>query len=480
MFRILAIALMSFTAACATSVEPPVEEAIAFTANNGESVGAFSGYITVPENRAKATSRKIKLAYVRFPATGENPGSPIIYLAGGPGGSGVQTAKGRRFPLFMAMREFGDVIALDQRGTGASKDVDRCVSSVLTPDGRAVSDAEYVELHRRSAEECAATWKADGVDASGYTTVESADDIDALRRALGAEKVTLWGISYGTHLAMAAVKRMEGRIDRLVLASAEGLDQTVKLPARTDAYFSRLQEVIDADPQAKAVYPDIKALMRRVHAKLEAEPVMLEIPAKDGAKPFLLTRRDMQLAASSMIADPEYAAMLLQLYLAADAGIYEPVAAAFAQFGVTPNDPIGWNVMPLAMDVASGIDETRLALVREQAKTSLLGDYLNFPMPHLRGALDNLDLGDGFREKPVSDVPALLFSGTLDGRTYPESQQEALSGMSNLTTVTVVNAGHNLYMVSPEVTETIQAFMRGEAVAKKEIVIAAPVFKMPG
>ena len=128
------------------------------------------------------------------------------------------------------------------------------------------------------------------------------------------------------------------------------------------------------------------------------------------------------------------------------------------------------------MDVASGISDDRLALVEAQAKTALIGDYLNFPMPHLRGVPEGLDLGDAFRENPASDIPTLLLSGTLDGRTYPESQREALSGMSDLTVVTVVNAGHNLFMVSPEVSETIKTFMRGEKVTKTEIGIAPPVF----
>ena len=97
-------------------------------------------------------------------------------------------------------------------------------------------------------------------------------------------------------------------------------------------------------------------------------------------------------------------------------------------------------------------------------------------MPHLRGVPEGLDLGDAFRENPASDIPTLLLSGTLDGRTYPESQREALSGMSDLTVVTVVNAGHNLFMVSPEVSETIKTFMRGEKVTKTEIGIAPPVF----
>ncbi len=118
-----------FLTACVqtTSVQMPTgETAIVFEAASGERVEAFSGSLVVPENRANAGSRDIMLKYVRFPATGDNVGAPIVYLAGGPGGSGIEAAKYNRFPLFMAMREFGDVIAFDQRGTGGSNDLPNC------------------------------------------------------------------------------------------------------------------------------------------------------------------------------------------------------------------------------------------------------------------------------------------------------------------------------------------------------------------
>ena len=106
----------------------PNEQAIEFTANSGESTPAYEGFIQVPENRNNPHSRLIRVNYVRFPATVADPGPPIVYLSGGPGGSGIQTAKWRRYPLFQALREFGDVIALDQRGTGKSNDVEACQS----------------------------------------------------------------------------------------------------------------------------------------------------------------------------------------------------------------------------------------------------------------------------------------------------------------------------------------------------------------
>ena len=92
------------------TIEPHV-----FENSKKEKVNAEFGRLKVPENRSGKKGNMIELAFVRFKSTSKNPGSPIVYLAGGPGGSGIQSAKYSRFKLFMAMRQFGDVIALDQR-----------------------------------------------------------------------------------------------------------------------------------------------------------------------------------------------------------------------------------------------------------------------------------------------------------------------------------------------------------------------------
>src|SRR5262245_9809561 len=89
-----------------------------FRTGNGDKLNAELGRLVVPENRTKPESRPIQLVFVRFKSTAENPGLPIVYLAGGPGGSGIEIARGARYPVFDAMRAVGDVIALDQRGTG--------------------------------------------------------------------------------------------------------------------------------------------------------------------------------------------------------------------------------------------------------------------------------------------------------------------------------------------------------------------------
>lgn len=464
------------------SAERPNEEQIEFEAGNGQTVAAFAGTFSAPENRSNPESRMLELHYVRFPATVERAGPPIIYLAGGPGGSGIRTAKGRRFPLFMELRAYGDVIAFDQRGTGLSNATPECVSKTDIPDDVRLPREKVIALMRESVAYCETFWRSEGVDPSGYTTSESAKDIDALREHLGAEKVVLWGISYGTHLALAAVKEMPSRIDKLVMASAEGLDQTVKSPALTDAYFDRLQAAINADPAAAAIFPNIKTMMRTVHGQLNTAPQMLSLTMPDGSnEAYLLSGETMQFLASGMIADPSNAAQLLWLYKAAEMENYGAIAAALSQFVrfgfLTPGAPESWRVMPLAMDVASGIGEERLARIENEAETALLGDLLNFPMPHLRGVM-GLDLGEKFRVAPSSDAPILLLSGTLDGRTYPESQRHAFARFSDVSAVTIENAGHNLFMASPDVAAAIKAFMEGET-GDQTITVAPPNFAQP-
>ncbi|MEM9233853.1 MAG: alpha/beta hydrolase [Pseudomonadota bacterium] len=455
---------------------PPHEEPIIFEADDGSSVEAFQGAFEVPENRTNPDSRTLTIGYVRFPATTHTPGAPIVYLAGGPGGSGTGTARGPRFPLFMAMREHADVIAFDQRGTGLSDQIDRCVADQREPHDEIISDQLMIERYREAFTDCVVVWEEQGVDIRGYTTLESVADIDALRDHLGAEKVSLWGISYGTHLALAAVKVMENRIDRVVLASVEGLDQTVKLPSRTDNYFDVLQAAVNTQASAQDAYPDIKALISRVHARLEDEPVTLTIPLRDGTTDTRVwTRRDMQLLATRMIADPDNAVFLLQLYAAADAGNYEPITFVLSRYH-SPDDRIGFNGMSAGMDLASGITPQRLARFEHEAASALMGQWHNFPMPQLSGTVPELDLGDEFRSSPISDIPALVLMGTLDGRTYPESQLEAVAGMTNVTAITVVNAGHNLFMSSPKVREAMDAFFEGQEAPSKEITIPLPQF----
>ena len=163
-------------------------EPFVFRADDGSEVSAERGRLRVPEHHRRSDpGGTITLGFVRFRSTASDPGPPIVYLAGGPGSSGIAAARGRRFEVFMALRAAADVIALDQRGVGAS--VPRLQSSMtwdlpldqpLTAETLAQALAH---MHDR-ARAAAAGVEGQGIDLSAYNTLASADDIDALRRAL--------------------------------------------------------------------------------------------------------------------------------------------------------------------------------------------------------------------------------------------------------------------------------------------------------
>jgi pimeloyl-ACP methyl ester carboxylesterase len=474
MLRLLSTVGFLALAACAGAPQQPAAQAAlatpapvlkvepyTFTGPNGVKVEAEKGTFEVPENRAVPNSRRITIGFVRFKSTSPTPGDPIVYLAGGPGGTGTGTAQGPRFPLFMALREVSDVIAYDQRGTGLSSPTPLCPAN--PPFSGAYTKANIVAFMRDRLARCFDWWENQGVDIDGYTTLENAHDLEDLRRALGARKLNLWGISYGSHLGLAVMKYHGSSVNKAVLSGIEGLDQTIKRPALTDQLFARVQAIIDADPKAKAIYPDLAGSMRRTAAKLNAQPVTVSVTPRGSTTPVSLTFDGfaLQLLASQSIADPPAIANLPLAVLAAERGAYEQLAQQF--LGLS-QQLAGFRGMPEAMDLASGATPARLALVTKEAETSLLGDALNFPMPHIMGVRPQIDLGDQFRAPFTSSIPALFISGTLDGRTYPEEAREEIRGFSNRTHLIVENGGHNIYEADKRVADAVVAFFKGQPV----------------
>ncbi|MEM9387263.1 MAG: alpha/beta fold hydrolase [Pseudomonadota bacterium] len=454
-------------------------EAMTFEAKDGTRVPAQRGTLEVPLRHDDAASGTTTLAFVKFNATTDNPGPPIIYLAGGPGGSGIATAKGARFELFMALRSVADVIALDQRGTGASAPPPPCQAPEAYPIDQPLLREPWIAYLRATAVHCGAVWREQGVDLNAYTTWESAGDLEALRQALGAQKVSLWGISYGTHLAMAAVRRMEPHLHRLVLASPEGLAQTIKLPLRSDRFYDRVAEVIARDPEAAARYPDLTATMRKVLERLDSSPIDVDLvaPGAEGSVTLTLDGTAARLYTAFFLSkNPHNIAALPAFYAALAEGEYEYLAQAAYRLAYAR--PAALRPMSLAMDLASGVCADRLALIEQQADEAILQDWLNYPLPHLLGVLDNVqDLGEEFRAPLRSSLPTLILSGTLDGRTFPEAHQEVLSQFSQGAMVTIENAGHDLFMIDPRVGDIVQAFLAGSTPTRERIVIPPPSFQ---
>jgi pimeloyl-ACP methyl ester carboxylesterase len=461
--RLILMLMVAEAVPAAAQPQPQVQfEPFSFRLRDNSELAVERGRIMVPEDRNDPRSRRIELGFLRFRSTAARPGNPIVYLAGGPGGSGVFTARGPRQPIFLALRQVADVIVLDQRGVGLSNHIPACRAERRLDPAAGLNEAALTAYHRETLLICVARWRAAGVAVNGYTTVQSADDIEDLRRALGARQVDLWGISYGTHLGMAMMRRHPRSVGRVAFSSVEGMSQTVKLPAHVDATYARID---------RAVGGGLVERMRRVHARLDAAPLTLTAGPADARITFRMDSFAARRMAGGLMSDPSGYAQVAGAYAALDAGQGQAIAQPLYDFFYREPLSVGMGEL---MDVASGINEARQALVARQAPGSLLGLSVNFPMPQLRGAVPGLDLGDAFRREIRSSHEVLVFEGDLDVRTPLEEQAAATRGLSRLRRILVRNGGHNLFEAHPDVSDILVAFFSGRPVTVRELTLPAP------
>ena len=222
------------------------------------------GRLLVPENRQNPASRLIELAFIRIKSRAPHPGPPLVILPGGPGVAGSEWAHFGSFaPWFEELLGIGDIILLDQRGTGLSNPRLDCLQRWNLPLDQPGDRDTFLRVARERGSAAAAFWRGYGVDLAGYTTEESADDIEALRLALGLEEISLYGASYGSHLALATLRRHGAHIARAIVALVEGPDHTIKLPSNIQRHLLSLARLVETDDRLSRAIPDLLALMQR-------------------------------------------------------------------------------------------------------------------------------------------------------------------------------------------------------------------------
>ncbi len=163
------------------------------------SVAAECGTLRVPENPAQPQGRQIELYVARVAAVSQRKAAdPLFVLAGGPG-MGATVFYASVAPAFARIQRERDIVLVDQRGTGHSNPL-QCE---FDDEELAVVDpAEVAKLSRRCLGELA---KAN--DVSMFTTSVAVRDLDAVRAALGYERIDLYGGSYGTRVAQHYARR---------------------------------------------------------------------------------------------------------------------------------------------------------------------------------------------------------------------------------------------------------------------------------
>lgn len=448
--------------------EPHTGEAIDGTPIPGE-----LGRIRVPENRRSGGAGSLEIAFVRFKTSHPNPGPPIFFLAGGPGGSGIEGAAILGSHPQVRLLEQRDVIGIDQRGTGLSRpDLTVDVDGHTLPADEAVTGAAMKAAVRRAAEATRRHWTERGVDLTAYNTEESAADLDAVRRALGLSKIALWGTSYGSHLGLAYIRRFGDTVERAVISKVEGPNHTFKLPSTVQRHLEHLHALASGDPSAAGTTQDVLGTVSHLLAQLEAKPVQVEHDGQTVAVGAL----DLQIALSRALASSQTVADI-------PAQLKRLLNGDWSELAVQALDhrQVGIFAMALMMDCASGASPDRWRQLKRESRdpSNLLGDAILAPFyPEACAGAGHPDVGDDFRGPLQSNVPVLFVSGTLDVRTPPSNVEELLPGFPNASHVVAENAGHeSRELMSPEFRDLLQAYWRGEEVESVTITLPQPIFR---
>lgn len=226
------------------------------------------GQVTVPADWSVENGDTIKLAVYRIPSTSATPEpDPVVYLEGGPGGSGAPIVAEFATGSTAYLRDRSDIIVIDQRGTGFSQPALFC-PEVFMADAE---DGDLVAAHQA----CHDRFVGDGVRFADYNSAYNAQDINAIRQALGYTEWNLYGLSYGTRLALTVMRDVPQGVRSVILDSVfppeiNGLSET---PYVSYWAIEQIASNCAADADCAANIGDIKALIEDGIARLDAAPL---------------------------------------------------------------------------------------------------------------------------------------------------------------------------------------------------------------
>ena len=410
------------------------------------------GRLVVPENRSAAPGgRTVSIAVLVLKSRSGTPApDPVLYLEGGPGAPSVAYWEDWIGSPILDRR---DIILFDQRGVGLSVPALYCPEiqsarlSVLDP---AQDPSGTAQSMIEAARSCAARFRKDGIDLGAFNTAESARDLAALRQVLGIRQWNLYGISYGTRLALRLLQEDREGVRSVVLDSVldPAEDEYGSAPGKAREAFERFLSAVSADPEARRAFPGLRDRFVETAENLDkaARSVRIRLP---GGR-----------AAEARIGG-------VDLFDAVYSFLYDADSIPY---------------LPLFVEAVSRGDDRYLVPFLEEALYDDLADGLYYALQghdeapfsasgDLPGAYDPQRLeremalafetgrADGAANAPVSsDVPALVLAGGFDPIT-PAGDSERVAGrLSNAAFLLFPGLGHAASM-SPGPENLVAAFL---------------------
>jgi pimeloyl-ACP methyl ester carboxylesterase len=366
------------------------------------------GYLTVPADHSRQQGPTIRLAVAIFKASSSNLApAPVVDLQGGPGTQLLATIGPVLTPTNLPHFQLGDrdLILLDQRGVGYSQ-----------PSLSCQANETLLACHDRLVRQ--------GINLSDYSTIQNAEDVHDLVRALGYHQVTLWGISYGTRLALTVMRLFPADIRSVVLDSTSPpqVDIDTGFPAATQRAFDTLFRGCAANPSCNQHYPHLQAVFARLVSYLNQHPAIIQGTDPQTGKPARAAIKgdDVINGLRNALYETALIPKLPKLiYQVANHDYAQVAAVSEAANAALGSDSVGMfysvqcsesTLTPQAMPAAVQMVEPE---TRHYFLTALQADYANCQ-------LWNVQPVPAPQWQPVSSaIPTLILAGEYDPTTPP-------------------------------------------------------------
>ncbi len=456
------------------------------------------GYIVVPEARAGDSVNAVRLAVAIYRSQSDTPApDPVIFLQGGPGSEGIKFAAETYDYYVKPILAERDFITFDQRGVGMSKPSLACQELEdlhLQHLGQSVTETELGPQYIQAFDQCRDRLAIMGLDLSAYTTDNVAADIKDMVDVLGYERANLFGISYGTRLALAVMRDYPEIVRSAVLDSPVPLEARMfnDLAVRTDGSLRAMFADCAADPACSAVFPDLEVVFYQLVEQLDAQPVAVKVSHPITGAPY-----DIEVDSTGLISAISWGLRISQLAPDMPQTIYDIRDGDYAYLGALLSDnTVFYADLSMGMYTSMSCHEQVYATSPEE----LAADLAVFPpleaFAHsvIYGSPENLfNICETWGAAPfaaagnqplVSSLPTLILAGEYDPATPPIYGAQIDASLLSSYFVEIPGQGHSLSTSAIDSCpmDIALAFMRNPDAAPDTACVAemgAPWFVIP-
>ncbi|MBM7783908.1 alpha/beta hydrolase [Tenggerimyces flavus] len=410
--------------------------------------------IPVPLDYRKPHGKRISIAMMRAPATDrDNRIGSLFILPGGPGLPGNDFLPTAPPGALAALGQF-DVVTYDPRGTGASRPLFDCGQGFQVPpsfERAATIDRRAYEAKTRAYVK--ACQQKNALLMPHMSTANAARDVDLMRKAVGDDKLTALGISYGSAIAATYATMFPGRSRAMVISNPMDvqtyydrpldlwLEQSAGYETVLDRFF---QGCLAAGPACGFGGDDPKVAFDNLLAKLDHAPLRGSDPADPVVNGDFVRQSAMSMTYGLSTWDG-FAAALTRL----EAGEADPMLDWYEEtVGL-----LGFSFVNDAYTAVTAVDERwPRGPVSDYFDRRQLGeglfDHFFFTVGHneLDAALWPAKDRNAFHGKirnPKSAAPILVVGATYDSATPYVWSERLTADLGNARLLTFEADGHN-------------------------------------